>query len=276
MWVETRADGIAVATYSDPPMSYFTDAAVEQLDEMIDAWSTDPVSVVVLTGGVPGRFITHFNVDQLLSNQEQPDPIFDAPRRSRRVQGVLRRLNHLPQPVLAALNGDVMGFGYELALSADIRIAQRGDYRIGLPEVRLGLIPAGSGLTRLAKLIGLARALELILLARVLTPEEAMAYGLVTELADDALAATMDTAQRLRELPSISVSMAKKALYQGSDLPLDLALTLEAEASFRVKQSPEIMIPMREYLALPLEERREWLDQGRASAGEALGTSGGR
>jgi hypothetical protein len=65
--------------------------------------------------------------------------------------------------------------------------------------------------------------------------------------------------------------MAKKALYQGSDLPLDLALTLEAEASFRVKQSPEIMIPMREYLALPLEERRDWLDHGRAPAGEPLG-----
>jgi enoyl-CoA hydratase/carnithine racemase len=269
MWDVSRAGDIAVASYSDPPMSYFTDAAVEQLDGLIDDWRASEVRAVVLTGGVPGRFITHFNVDQLLLNQEQPDPLFEAPRRSRRVQAVLRRLNDLPQPVIAALNGDAMGFGFELALAADFRIAQRGDYRLGLPEVRLGLFPGGSGATRMAKLIGAARALDLILRARVLTPEEAVAFGIVNELADDALDTATGLAQRLSELPGIAIAMAKRALYQGIDLPLDLALTLEAEASFRLKQSPEIMEPMREYVALPLEQRRDWLDRERPYTLEA-------
>lgn len=267
MWVETREAGIAVATYSDPPMNYLTDPAIDQFDGLIDGWSADgDVSVVVLTGGVAGRFITHFNVDQILRNQEQPDPIFDAPRRSRRVQSVFRRLNDLAQPVIAAMNGDTMGAGFELSLSSDLRIAQRGDFRIGLPEVRLGLIPAGSGLTRLGKLVGTARALDLILRARVLTPDEALAHGLVTELADDALARAMEIADELSGLPSLPIAMGKKALYQGEHLPLDLALSLEIEASFRLKQSPDIMIPMREYLALPVDERRAWLDPRRPPA----------
>jgi enoyl-CoA hydratase len=264
MWAERREGDVVIATYAAPPMNYHTDAAVGQLEEMIGGWAASDASAIVLTGGVTGRFITHFDVDQILANQEQPDPIFDAPRRSRRVQSVLRRLNDLPQPVIAALNGDTMGFGYELALSSDIRVAQRGDYRIGLPEVRLGLIPGGSGLTRLGRLVGLGRALDLILRARVLTPEEALACGLVTELADDALAASVSMASELAAMPAISVAMAKKALYQGADLPLDLALAIETDASFRVKQAPEIMEPMREYLALPLDQRRTWLDPDRS------------
>jgi enoyl-CoA hydratase len=263
MWDEREEGAVSIATYSAPPMNYFTDAAVEQLDEMIDGWRSSSASTIVLTGGLAGRFITHFNVDEILANQQLPDPIFEAPRRSRRVQAVLRRLNDLPQPVIAALNGDTMGFGYELALSADIRIAQRGDFRIGLPEVRLGLIPSGSGLSRFGKLIGTARALDLLLRGRVLTPDEALAHGLVTELADDALAAAIALGQRLAGLPSITLAMAKRAMYQAVDHPLDLAMVLETENSFRLKQAPEIMEPMRQYLALPLDQRRDFLDAER-------------
>lgn len=264
MWTETREGPIAVATYADPPMSYHTDAALEQLDELIDSWaSSEEVRVVILTGGVEGKFITHFDVDQILANQERPDTIFEAPRRSRRSQSVLRRLNRLAQPVIAALNGDAMGAGFELALSSDIRIAQRGDFRFGLPEVRLGLTPAGSGLTRMTKLLGTARAFDLIVGAKVLTPEEALGAGLVHELADDALAAARTRANAYAAMTPIVVAMAKKAIYQADDVPLDIALEFEVESSFRLKQSPDIQAPMREYLSRPLEQRRAWLDPDR-------------
>lgn len=259
MWSQEQRGAVALATYTAPPMNYFTDDAVEQLDALIDGWAAGDARAIVLTGGVDGRFITHFDVDQILRNQERPDGIVEAPRRSRRVQAVLRRFNDLPQPVIAAMNGDTMGFGYELALSADLRVAQRGPFRIGLPEVRLGLTPAGSGLTRLTKLVGRGRALDLILRARVLAPEDALAAGLVTELADDALATAVAIGEEIAALPPLAVAMAKKAIHQGADLPLELALTLELESSFRLKRSPDIMLPMREYLALPLERRRAWL-----------------
>jgi len=260
MWDERRREDIAVATFTNPPMNYYADEAFDELDRLIDGWMRGEVRVVVLTGGIPGRFITHFDVDAILRNQEQPDTIFEAPKRSRRAQAVTRRLNELPQPVIAAMNGDTMGFGFELSLAADLRVAQRGDHRIGLPEVRLGVTPAGSGLTRLTKLVGRGRALDLILRARVVTPEDALELGLVTELADDAVDAALALAGEIAAMPPITVAMAKKAIHQGADLPLEQALAFEIESSFRLKQSPEITAPMREYLALPLEERRRWLE----------------
>jgi enoyl-CoA hydratase len=221
---------------------------------------------VVLAGGGDGQFITHFDVDQILANQQQPDPILAAPRRSRRVQAVLRRLNDLPKPVIAALNGDAMGLGFELALAADIRIGERGDHRYGLMEVRLGIIPGGSGTVRLARLVGGARALDLIMRARVLTPEEALGFGLVTELADDAVEQGHAIAVRLAALPPVAVGMAKKVIYESVDATLDQALAIETEASFRTKQSPDAAASMAEYLAIPLDRRRDWLDAERATA----------
>jgi enoyl-CoA hydratase len=261
MWEERRQGDVIVATYADPPMSYYTDAAFGQLDELIDGWARSDARVIVLTGGVEGKFITHFDVDGILKTQQAPDRIFEAPVRSRVAQAVTRRLHDdLPQAVIAAMNGDTMGFGYELSLACDLRILQRGDFRVGLPEVRLGITPAGSGLSRLTRLVGRARALDLILRAKVVPPEEALELGMVTELADDALASALEIAGEIAAMQPLAVAMAKRSIYAGADLPLDQSLALDAEFSFRLKQSPDIQGPMKEYLALPLDRRRDWLD----------------
>jgi enoyl-CoA hydratase len=260
VWSEERSAGVAVARYENPPMSYFTDQAVDELEAKVAAWArAEDVRAVVLCGS-DGRFITHFDVEAILASQLAPDPLFDAPRRSRRVQRVLQGLTALPQPVLAALGGDAMGFGLELALACDLRIGQRGDYRYGLPEVRLGIIPGGSGTTRLTRLLGAATALDLILRARVLTPEEALAHRLVHELADDARAHACAIAARIAGLPQTAVAMAKRVIHRAADLPLEAALAFELEGSFRSKQSPEAADAMRRYLAVAPPERRDWLD----------------
>jgi enoyl-CoA hydratase len=241
-------------------MSYFTDEDVEALDRLIDGWASPDVRAVVLAGDVPGRFITHFDVDAILLKQTAPEGPVEAPRRSRRVHALTRRLNELPKPVIAALNGDAMGWGCELALAADIRIGERGDYRYGLCEVRLGIVPGGGGLTRLARLVGPGRALHLGMLAKVMTPEEAFRYGLVEELADDALAAATELAAALAALPPTAVAMAKRIVYQGAGVPLSVALDFELESAYRAKQSPEAADALRAYLDQPLEQRRSWLD----------------
>jgi enoyl-CoA hydratase len=264
VWSEVRRAGVAVASYDNPPMSYFTDAAVDELEAMLDAWSrAEDVGAIVLAGH-HGRFITHFDVDAILRSQVVPDPIVDAPSRSRRVQGVLRRISTLPQPVLAALGGDAMGFGFELALACDLRIGERGDYRYGLPEVRLGIIPGGSGTTRLTRLLGVPAALDLILRARVLTPEEALARGLVHELADDAVAHAEAIARGIAALPRVAVAMAKQVIHRAGELPLEAALHSELDGSFRAKQAPAAAAAMRAYLQIPLRDRRAWLDAERA------------
>jgi len=265
VWTEQRSGGVAVARYEHPPMSYFTDEAVDELEEMLAGWSqAADVAVVVLTGA-DGRFITHFDVEAILRSQISPDSLLDAPSRSRRVQGVLRRLTMLPQPVIAALGGDAMGFGFELALASDLRIGQRGDYRYGLPEVRLGIIPGGSGTTRLTRLLGAPKALDLILRARVLRPQEALDQGLVHELADDARAHALEIARGLAELPRVAVAMAKQVIHRAEDLPLESALAFELEGSFRSKQAPEAAAAMRRYLDVAPAERRAYLDRERPS-----------
>src|SRR5947209_6774111 len=118
-------------------MSYFTDEDIAQFEGMLDDWASPEVRAVVLAGGVPGKFITHFDVDSILLKQVQPEGPIEAPVRSRRFHALGRRMNELSKPLIAALNGDAMGGGFELALACDIRIGERGDYRYGLPEVRL-------------------------------------------------------------------------------------------------------------------------------------------
>jgi enoyl-CoA hydratase len=152
-----------------------------------------------------------------------------------------------------------MGGGFELGLACDFRIGERGDYRYGLPEVRLGIVPGGGGLTRLARLIGPGKALRLGLAAEVLEPETALRLGLVEELADDAVGIAVDLASRMSEFTPSALAMAKRIVYQGAGLPLTVALELELESAYRAKQSSDAAVAMREYLELPLEERRGWL-----------------
>ena len=134
MWNEERDGRVVVATYADPPMSYFTDAAVEELAELISGWGASDAAAVVITGGTPGRFITHFNVDQILQNQEAPGPIFDAPRRSRRVQAVSLVLIRIVDQHFVLQFSDYYsvftGYRYLLFVHSDVHfrpgIAQRG------------------------------------------------------------------------------------------------------------------------------------------------------
>jgi enoyl-CoA hydratase len=260
-WRVEREGAVAVASYHEPPMNYLTGRGLAQLGELIPTWADEEIRAVVLTGGVAGRFITHFSVEELLEGQ--PRMAARGPELNYRVHAVYQALNDLPKPVIAAMNGDTMGAGFELALSSDIRIAQRGDYRFGLPEIRLGLIPGATGTQRMARLLGASAALNVILRAELQTPEEALALGTVHELADDAGAAGRALAARLATMPPAAIASAKRSIYQGSDLPLASALRMEADASFRAKLAPESTRAMEEYVAVPLERRRAWLDQGR-------------
>jgi enoyl-CoA hydratase len=263
-WTVSADAGIVRAAFSNPPMNYYTDPMLDEFAELVERWFDDGVTAVILCGEPVGQFVTHFSVEDIRRDQTNPEGPVDAPRRGRRAHSVLRRLTELPKPVIAAITGDAMGFGFELALAADIRIAQRGDYRIGLPEVRLGVIPGGSGTTRLTKLVGVGRALDMLMRGRLFTPGEAVEIGLVHDLADDVMADASLLANQLARLPRVAVAMVKKVVRQGADLPLDSALAVELEGSYRVKQSSDADASMTEFLALPINRRRDWLDSGRA------------
>lgn len=259
LWQVERLGQIVVLCYDNPPMNYLTSAGFAQFGSVLDDLAVAEVRAVVITGAVTGKFVTHFSVEEILDGQETIAA--RGPSGNHRTQLLLERLADLPQPVVAALNGDAMGGGFELALACDFRIAQRGDYRIGLPEVRLGIIPGAGGTQRLTRLVGMASALDLLLRARVLTPDEALARGLVHEVADDARTAALTLAHELAQLPPVAVAMAKAAVYQGIDLGMRAAQRVEADASYRAKLAPDASAAMREYLAVPVDKRRMWLDR---------------
>jgi enoyl-CoA hydratase len=270
-WSVTAEDGVVVALYRNPPVNYYTDAALEELDALVDGLATEPVRALVLAGGPPGPFITHFSPDEILAGIRDRDAVVRAgPVRSGRANRPLGKLAELPFPVIAALNGDTMGFGYELALACDLRVGQRGDHRYGLPEVRLGVVPGAGGMQRLTRLVGLGRSLDMVLRARVFSPEEAYEHGLVNELADDALQAAVAIGREISDLPPVAVAAAKRALHAGADAPLSAALVLDADANARAKGGAEAVEVLTEYTELPPSRRREWLEQRRAVSGRPI------
>jgi enoyl-CoA hydratase/carnithine racemase len=178
---------IALLRFHNPPqglMDGTTEAELEAALDAIDAQAE--LRVVILTGAQDGVFIRHYDVGLLEERARKMQargltfsierPVPESP-----IHRCLRRIEASPRIFIAALNGTAMGGGYELALACDLRIAQAGDYRIGLPESNIGLLPGAGGTQRLPALVGQARALEYLLLGRTFTPQEAAAAGLVNE-----------------------------------------------------------------------------------------------
>jgi enoyl-CoA hydratase len=263
LWeIESDPNGVVIAKYHNPPMNYFCAPGTAELGERIREWSSPSVRAVVLTGAMPGKFITHYSVEELAA--------LAADHATMKQLGLglnhgyhelLRSLRDLKKPVIAAMNGDTMGGGFELSLSCDIRIASAGDHRIGLPEATLGILPGGSGTQRLSRLLGAGRAIDFILRGRICRPEEALAIGLVHEVAPDALARARALAAGLAELSPVAIAEIKRAVYQGVELHLDAGLVVESESFMATMFSDEGLATMREYVALPLEKRRDWLER---------------
>ena len=150
---------------------------------------------------------------------------------------VFRKFENTPMVFVAAIAGHALGGGLELALACDLRFAAHGSYRIGLPEVNLGLFPGSGGTQRLPRLVGLSRGIDLIANARTLSPEDAKELGIVDELYDDAATcrtAAIDYCAKLAAGPSEAIGRAKVVTSLGYAAPLDLGLALEREAIARV------------------------------------------
>ena len=262
LWKSETKDGVAVAAYVNPPMNYFCAEGTQELSGLIEQWKSPDVRVVILTGGMTGKFITHYSVEELAG--------YASDREALRVIGIsltagyhklLDDLRNLPKPVIVAMNGDTMGGGFELSLSCDIRIAAKGDHRFAFPEVKLGIIPGGSGTQKLSRLVGLARAIEFVLRSRIVRPEEALSLGLVHELADDALARAREIGAEMARLPPLAIAMAKRSVYDGFDTHLQAGLRIEDSAFLETMMSDDGLKAMQAYLALPYEERRAWLEE---------------
>jgi len=262
LWSTQVSEGVVVATYCNPPANYFCSAGVVELKELIDRWRDPAIRAIVLCGGTGGGFITHYSVEELLAAADDPEILRSiGTSLTRDYHALLQELCDLPKVVIAAMNGNTMGGGFELSLACDIRVGQRGDHRYGLPEVRLGILPGGSGTQRLSRLIGAGRAIEFVLRGRIVDPETALSLGLVHELAGDAVERAAAIARETAQLPPRAVGLAKRAVYRGSDASLAAGLEIESAAFLEAMMSNDGRLAMARYTELPVEERRDWLEQ---------------
>jgi enoyl-CoA hydratase/carnithine racemase len=173
---------------------------------------------------------------------------------------LLLQLQSLPQPVIAAINGAAMGGGCELALACDFRIMEkRPDAVIGLPEVRVGILPGAGGTQRMTRLLGVARAMELMLLGNTVDAETAERIGLVHRAAGSGGAVTeaMALAAELAKRPPLGIALIKQCVLQGSEMPLLDALQFEQAAFWQTMRSEDAANLMRGYLKSdrPLHEQ---------------------
>jgi enoyl-CoA hydratase/carnithine racemase len=154
----------------------------------------------------------------------------------------LRKLETTPLVAIAEINGHALGGGLEIALACDLRFAANGDYKLGLPEVNLGLFPGNGGTQRLPRLVGKSRGLELIVKARTFSPEGAEKLGVVDRLfetLDGLRSKTLDYAREIAAGPREAIGRAKITIQLGYDAPLDLGNALEREAIGRIFTSED-------------------------------------
>src|SRR5260370_6791519 len=179
------ADGIAVITLGSTRRIYFDEEMGDALTEALDGFAGDAnVRVVVVTGGAPGYFIRHFSVAALIrlaeslraSGREWPD---NATYNGGFFDKAVALCESMPKPVIAAISGTALAGAFEFTLACDLRIAEDGDYLIGLPEANLGLLPGAGGTQRLPRTIGTSAPLMHILMGQPLNPPEAERQGLV-------------------------------------------------------------------------------------------------
>ena len=155
-------------------------------------------------------------------------------------QAAFRRMAAAEQVFIAYIAGHALGGGLEIALACDLRYASEGRYKLGTPEVTLGLLPGNGGTQRLTRLIGPSRAMDLLLTGRTFGPDEALQWGLVTELCDEAACASGPSGSPRG--PALAVAAIKRCVHEGGQLPLDEGLALEAELMeqlFRSKDATE-------------------------------------
>ena len=208
--------------------------ARDEIASLFDALGADDaVRAIVLTGGGDKAFSAGGDIKAFLDRD---------PAGLSRLAWNVAAPERCPKPVIAKLRGFVLGVGFELAMASDFRIAA-DDVQLGLPEIRLGMIPGSGGSQRVARIAGLGRAKDMILRGKRIGAQDALAYGLVTEVhapgeLDGAVDALVD---ELRALSPLALAMGKRVLNLAYDAPLGAGLEIEGLAYGLLRSSDDFV-----------------------------------
>lgn len=220
------------------------------------ARNDDQVRAVLITGSGDKAFCAGADIKERATDVVRGTEYFV---RQKATHELFRNIEEFEKPVIAAINGVALGGGLEIALCCDLRIAA-SHARFGLPEIKLGVIPAAGGTQRLPRLVGEARAKELILTADLVDAETALRYGLVSRVVSqtELMTAAMELSQRIAQHPPLAVRFAKRAINRGMQTDLDSGLEYERYAAAMIVDSEDRIEGMRAFV-----EKREPQFKGR-------------
>ena len=228
-----KQDGVAYVTLNRPEaLNAYNIQMRDDLYQILNAIKDDDeVLVAIFKGAGKKAFCAGADLSEFLS---APSPV--VARQVRFERDVWRLFLNIPQPLIAALHGYVLGSGIEIALCCDIRIASE-DSRFGMPEVDLGIIPAAGGTQTLPRTVGRGKALEMLLANRWISAEEAYRIGLVNRVVpiDELLKAAEEVAKKIASCNPTAVRYAKQAVVRGLDLSLADGLDLEKRLASRLR-----------------------------------------
>ncbi len=222
-------EGVAIFEMNDPPANTYTYEMMRQLDDAIlRARMDENVHVLVLRGAGEKFFSAGASIPMLAKADPQFKYYFCL-----HANETLSRFEQTPKLVIAALNGHTVGGGLEIALACDIRLAKREGGKIGLPEVNLGVLPGTGGTQRLARVVGKARAIELMATGRTFSFEEALEWGLIHDIYERETFWDDVTAYARQFCPpnkaARAVGRIKRAVVTGAEVPFAEALAIERE-----------------------------------------------
>jgi enoyl-CoA hydratase/carnithine racemase len=226
---------VASVILDNPPANSYDLAVMQKFAADVDEAIASEARVVVVRSAGEKFFSAGADVKRFLEGDVEAN--MEMIRTS---QAAFGRMAAAEQVFIAHIAGHALGGGLEIALACDIRLASPGGYKLGTPEVTLGLLPGNGGTQRLTRLIGPARAMELLLTGRTFGPDEALQWGLVSALLEED--AVGEYAERLAAGPKLAIAAIKRCVHEGSQLPLEQGLALEAElmeSLFRSRDATE-------------------------------------
>lgn len=244
-------DGVAVIELNDPPANTYTFEMMRQLDDaVLKARFDDAVHVLLFRGHGDKFFSAGANISYLNRITPRYKYFFCL-----HANETLNRLEHTPKLTIAALNGHTVGGGLEIAMACDIRLAKENAGKIGLPEVNLGVLPGTGGTQRLARLVGKAMAIEMMVKGETFSFDRAREMNLVNEVfpADSYWEQVMLYARQFcpPHKASKAVGLIKRSVQSGAEVPFESGLTIERELQQQLFQSEDA----KEGIAAYVEKR---------------------
>lgn len=241
-----KSNGVGYISLNKPKANTYDYDFVRQLNDCVNEIRLDTdIKAVVLKSDVPKFFSAGAEISMLKAATPDYKACFCL-----EAQETLRKIERTPKVFLAALTGHTVGGGLEIALACDLRFAASEGIQIGLPEVSLGVLPGTGGTQRLSRLIGPARALDLMITGRLLTPQEAYDFRIVEYLysPDEVLDKTVEYAETLGNGPARASGLIKLSVKEGIEVGLESGLFMERELQNRLFRTEDAQEGLQAWL----------------------------